>query len=232
MRHLIQSARRPRWRRGGCAPAVLLALTASCGATTAHAKAMDGHEGAPDRSVSMDVVTGRLPITLPSFDVGARRPEQDGMAANAVRSLRDLSALDLRDMEGTRWTIDRVRGRVALIDVWATWCAPCLTELPYLKRARAGYSREELEILGVSVDVSDRRTFVSWINRHGVSWPQVFDGRGRNGPAARQLGVIGVPTSFLLDRRGRVVAMNVRGERLLAFVDALVRQGRLPGARR
>jgi len=139
-------------------------------------------------------------------------------------SLRDLRALDVTDMQGTRWTADRLRGRVTLIDVWATWCAPCLTELPYLKRARARHSRDDFEVLGVSIDVSDRRTFVSWASRHGVAWPQIFDGRGRSGPAARQLQVVGVPTSFLVDRHGRVLAMNLRGERLLAAIDALVRR--------
>lgn len=149
----------------------------------------------------------------------------DGATAGATAAAArlDIQALELQDMAGRTWTAESLRGRVTLIDVWATWCAPCLSELPYLKRARAAYSRETFEIIGVSIDVSDRRRFVSWINRHGVTWPQVFDGRGRNGPAARQLGVIGVPTSFLMDRNGRVVAMNLRGERLLAAIDALIR---------
>jgi thiol-disulfide isomerase/thioredoxin len=156
----------------------------------------------------------------------AGRPEASGRAgAREARPMpQTLSGLQARDMDGRRWTADDLRGRVTLIDVWATWCAPCLTELPFLKRARARYSREDFEILGVSFDVSDRRTFVSWINRHRVDWPQVHDGRGRQGPAARQLQVRGVPTSFLLDREGRLVAMNLRGERLLAAVDALVRE--------
>jgi thiol-disulfide isomerase/thioredoxin len=139
-----------------------------------------------------------------------------------------LDQLRLRDTDGRVWTADDLRGRVTLIDVWATWCAPCLTELPYLKRARARYGREDFEILGVSFDVSDRRTFVSWLNRHRVDWPQVFDGRGRQGPAARQLRAVAVPTSYLIDRQGRVVGANLRGERLLAAIDVAVGRGRAP----
>jgi thiol-disulfide isomerase/thioredoxin len=134
-----------------------------------------------------------------------------------------LDQLQLHDMDGRTWTAGDLRGRVTLIDVWATWCAPCLTELPYLKRAREQYGREDFEILGVSFDVSDRRTFVSWLNRHRVDWPQVFDGRGRQGPTARQLRVVAVPTSFLVDRHGRLIGMNLRGERLLAAIDAAVK---------
>src|SRR5687768_9588237 len=138
-------------------------------------------------------------------------------AADAIATMRVV------DLDGRAWTADKLRGRVTLIDFWATWCAPCLTELPYLKQARARYSTEEFEILGVSFDVSDRRALLSWLNRQGVFWPQVFDGRGRNGPVARHFGVIGVPTSFLTGADGSIAATNLRGPRLLAAIDAQVR---------
>jgi thiol-disulfide isomerase/thioredoxin len=138
-------------------------------------------------------------------------------AADAIATMRVV------DLDGRAWTADSLRGRVTLIDFWATWCAPCLTELPYLKQARARYSTDEFEVLGVSFDVSDRRTLTSWLNRQGVIWPQVFDGRGRNGPAARHFGVIGVPTSFLIGADGSVAATNLRGQRLLTAIEAEVR---------
>jgi thiol-disulfide isomerase/thioredoxin len=135
------------------------------------------------------------------------------------RTASAIETMRLVDLDGREWTAARLRGRVTLIDFWATWCAPCLTELPYVKQARARYGRHEFEVLGVSFDVSDRRTLVSWLNRHAVEWPQVFDGRGRTGPAARHFGVSAVPTSFLIGADGALVAMNLRGERLLAAID-------------
>jgi thiol-disulfide isomerase/thioredoxin len=133
-----------------------------------------------------------------------------------------LARLRLIDLDGHEWTAERLRGRVTLIDFWATWCAPCLEELPYVKQARARYSREEFDVLGVSFDVTDRRAFVSWLNRHRVTWPQIFDGRGRRGEAARHFNVAAVPSSFLVDASGRIVARNLRGQRLLAAIDAHV----------
>jgi thiol-disulfide isomerase/thioredoxin len=151
-----------------------------------------------------------------------------------ARTVGDAFAtMKLVDLDGRTWTADDLRGRVTLVDFWATWCAPCLTELPFLKRARAQYSREEFEILGVSFDVSDRRTLTSWMNRQGVGWPQVFDGRGRTGPVGRHFGVIGVPTSFLVAADGKLVGMNLRGARLLRAIEAQVRElrsSRLPRA--
>ena len=146
--------------------------------------------------------------------LAASRP-LDGtfIASKAVETMRVV------DLNGSTWTADALRGRVTLIDFWATWCAPCLTELPVLKEARRRYSRDEFEVLGISFDVSDRRTLISWMNRQGVTWPQVFDGRGRTGPVPRHFAVAAVPTSFLVDADARVVAMNLRGARLLAAIE-------------
>jgi thiol-disulfide isomerase/thioredoxin len=163
-------------------------------------------------------VSLRAAVLVLAIGAAAGSTGQAADRATAVHTMR------LVDLDGRVWNHDRLRGRVTLIDFWATWCAPCLTELPYLKRARARYSAQEFEILGVSFDVSDRRTLVSWMNRHGVVWPQVFDGRGRSGPAARHFGVAAVPTSFLVDGDARIVASNLRGERLLAAIDAQVNE--------
>jgi thiol-disulfide isomerase/thioredoxin len=126
------------------------------------------------------------------------------------------------DLSGRTWDAARFQGRITVVDFWATWCAPCLVELPYLKRAAARYAPEEFQIVGVSVDVMDRRSLVSWLNRQNVTWPQVFDGRGLRGPIARMFGVEAVPATFLLDAEGRLVATNLRGDRLLNAIDVMV----------
>jgi thiol-disulfide isomerase/thioredoxin len=145
------------------------------------------------------------------------------MPAASARTIDDaLATMRVADLDGTAWSAERLRGRVTLIDFWATWCAPCLTELTYLKQAHTRYSRQEFEILGISFDVSDRRTLQSWLNRQGVNWPQAFDGRGRLGPMARHFGVSAVPTSFLVGADGHLVGMNLRGTRLLAAIETEV----------
>jgi len=147
------------------------------------------------------------------------------VATTSGRTVEEaIATLRAVDLEGRTWSADRLRGRVTLIDFWATWCAPCLTELPYLKQARATYPREEFEILGVSFDVSDRRALQSWLNRQGVDWPQVFDGRGRLGLVARHFGIIAVPTSFLIGADGQVAGTNLRGKQLLNRIEKEVRE--------
>lgn len=142
--------------------------------------------------------------------------------ASRERLTSAFALLDARDLQGTRWTAASLRGRIVVLDFWATWCAPCLAELPWLRRIQARHG-DRVVVLGVNLDVSDRRTLTGWLRRQGVEWPQLHDGRGYNGDLARQFEVTSLPTSVLIDREGRVQALNLRGERLIAAIDALVR---------
>ena len=142
-----------------------------------------------------------------------------------------LRAFDARDLEGRRWTADTIRGRVVLLDFWATWCAPCLAELPRLKALRGRYGREQFEILGISLDAVDRRAFVSWLNRQRIDWPQVHERGGYAASLPRLFGVDRLPRTVLLDRDGRVAAVDLRGEALARAVDTLVRSAAAGGAK-
>lgn len=134
----------------------------------------------------------------------------------------ELDPEGLRTVDGRTLTSDDVRGKVVLLDFWATWCAPCLEELPRLRRLHDARAADGLAIVGISLDVTDRRGFVSWLRRNGVTWPQVHDGRGYNGPLALKYGIEQLPATVLFDRDGRVAARDLRGERLEAAVDALL----------
>lgn len=123
-----------------------------------------------------------------------------------------LSARDLRD-------------RVVLVDVWATWCAPCLAEMPTLKQLHNRHGNS-LRIVGVNVDSLPRRDLRQWLARKGITWPQLFDGRGLRGPLSTRLKVDSLPRSFLYDAEGRLVATDLRGETLARAVDTLVARSR------
>lgn len=146
---------------------------------------------------------------------------------------RDLQTavdrLNVIDLDGRRWTSADLRGRLVLIDFWATWCAPCLAQIPELKRLRATYG-ERFEVLGISLDARDRRDVITWLNRQGVAWPQVHDGRAFSGPAVRRFGVQALPASLLV-LNGRVVATNLRGEELERAVDYLTSTSSFDAAR-
>jgi thiol-disulfide isomerase/thioredoxin len=140
---------------------------------------------------------------------------------------RGLALPDVRatDISGATWTTEQLRGRVTVIDFWATWCAPCLAEMPRLKRIRESYSRSELEILGVALEPGARRTLVSWLNRNRVDWPQIHE-RGYDSTLATAFGVRALPATIVVDADGRISAIGLRGEALEQHVAGLVVQGR------
>lgn len=158
-------------------------------------------------------------LTLATAASAAQRTVDRAALVRAVINL-DADALD-----GSTWTYDRIQGRITLIDFWATWCAPCIRELPHVKRARAKYGAN-FRVLGISLDRMDRRDFISWLRRHGVEWPQIHADGGYEDAIALQFGIDRLPANLLLDRHGRVRALDVRGSDLFVQVDALLAEDR------
>ena len=132
----------------------------------------------------------------------------------------DVIRADLQTIDGRITSVEELRGRVVLLDFWATWCAPCLADLPKLKKLHAQYSRDDFEIIGISLDTMDRRTFNSWVRRNSIAWPQVQEGRGYNGDLARLFGVEQLPVTILLGRDGRVARRDLRGAELESAIAA------------
>ncbi len=125
-------------------------------------------------------------------------------------------------MNGRRWTAENLRGRVVVLDFWATWCPPCWEEIPWLRRVQDGLDPARVQVLGITLDVTDRRTLVAWLNRRRVDWPQVREPHGYDGVLAARFGVSALPASVLVAPDGRVVAVNLRGAQLVSAVEALL----------
>lgn len=156
-------------------------------------------------------------------------PAAAGNDAERLRQMtRAFNELDVRDMAGRRWTAADLRGRVVVLDFWATWCPPCWNELPWLRRIHEK-DPGRVQVLGVSLDVTDRRTLVAWFNRQRVEWPQVWETQGYESALAERFGVGSLPTTLVIDRHGRVVAVNLRGEKLVMAVDALLAEAQPTG---
>jgi len=110
---------------------------------------------------------------------------------------------------------------LAIASVLAAGTA-CLADLPRLKALRERHSRSDFEILGISLDASSRRTFISWLQRNRVDWPQIHESRGYNADTPRLFGVDRLPMTILVGRDGSVAAVGLRGERLDARIEHLL----------
>ncbi len=131
-----------------------------------------------------------------------------------------FTALDGREVD-----LRQLRGKVVVIDFWASWCQPCIKEMPELKRLYEEHHREGLEVIGISLDkAGDRSKLLRLIDNLGLPWPQHFDGRGRDNRYAVQFGVTGIPKALVLDRSGILVSDNLRGNLLAQQIKQLLHE--------
>ena len=157
-------------------------------------------------------------LALPAVGSAPQTATADGRP----RSTHHAVPWRATDIEGRAWSSDALQGRVVLVDFWATWCAPCLEELPRLKRLHEREGPRGLTIIGVSLDRATTRDFRSWLQRQAITWPQVRESGQYESPLARTFGVEAIPASYLFDRDGRLHATSLRGEALETRVSALV----------
>jgi len=107
---------------------------------------------------------------------------------------------------GARVSLDTLRGKVVLLDFWASWCAPCVKALPSVKKVQKDHARDPFVVVGVSAD-RDGRAWRMFTDKNGMTWPQYWD---ENGEIARLFGVREFPTYVLLDAEG-IERMRVKG---------------------
>lgn len=127
-----------------------------------------------------------------------------------------------KDLEGQPLSLARFKGKVVLVDFWATWCGPCVAELPNVLAAYQKYHAKGFEIVGISLDENEG-ALKGFLSAKGMKWPQYFDGQGWESKLGRRYGVSSIPATFLLDRDGKIVAKNLRGPALDAELEKLLK---------
>ncbi len=141
----------------------------------------------------------------------------------APRRPAGFSPFRAADLDGRPISPEDYRGSVLLIDFWATWCAPCLAEMPNVVEVYRAYHAQGFEIIGVSLDRAEAEEQIRSVMREqGMVWRQVYDGGYWQAEVAVQNNIHSIPATFLLDRTGKVRYTNLRGAELERRVRELV----------
>ncbi|MBK7030654.1 MAG: TlpA family protein disulfide reductase [Bacteroidales bacterium] len=122
--------------------------------------------------------------------------------------------IKLADPEGVERSLSSLRGKVVLIDFWASWCGPCRKENPNVVKAYAKYKEKGFEVFSVSLD-KDRESWLKAIATDKLVWPNhVSDLKYWKSAGAAAYGVTAIPFTVLIDKEGKIVAKKLRGEEL------------------
>lgn len=142
-----------------------------------------------------------------------------------VRKERQLAAkpleLKFTAIDGAEVDLAKMRGKVVLVDFWATWCGPCRAEMPNVVATFNQLHKNGFEIVGVSLD-QDKDKLLSFTKQAGMTWPQYFDGKGWANEISSRNGVNAIPAAWLVDKKGFVRSTEARGDDLGVQVKKLL----------
>ena len=153
---------------------------------------------------------------------------------------KDLFAVSFTAVDGRAVDLSKLRGKVVLLDFWATWCGPCKEEIPNVKKVYAAYHEKGFEVVGISLENGNlatkdtpeqaaaklekaKQVLADFTAKNAMPWPQYFDGKFWRNEISTRFAIDSIPAMFLLDQNGKVVSTNARGEKLETEVKRLLK---------
>jgi len=161
----------------------------------------------------------RIKTEFPRTEIGAhvdemladlKRMQAKYLAQQAMAPGKVFPDFTAKSLAGADVSLAQFKGKVVLVDFWATWCPPCVAEMPHLKAAYEKYHGKGFEIVGISLDQSES-TLKDFVQKNSIPWIQICDGKGWESAFAEKCGVDVIPTMYLLDADGKIIGSNLGG---------------------
>ena len=172
-----------------------------------------------------------------------KRPAGRGLPPQRATAAKPLKPFKATDIDGEPISLADYRGKVVLVDFWATWCGPCLRAMPHIVEAYDEFNARGFEIIGISLDSEPgqqrggpviapkpnsktTKKIRKVAKEHSMTWRQIYEGGGWSTRLARENGIRSIPATFLIDRTGKVRYTNLRGRALAEKISELLGRGR------
>lgn len=169
----------------------------------------------PETRVLYDLLSPRVKSSSIGKELQATLEKQ-----KTVQTGAKAPAFSLPKPDGAEVSLASVRGKCILIDFWASWCGPCIRELPNIKEVYAKYHSKGFEVVSISLD-DNKDKWIGAIKKYQLPWLQLSSLKGWKCPVAKLYNVSSVPAMVLLDENGMIVTNNARGEALEKEVSKL-----------
>ncbi len=118
-----------------------------------------------------------------------------------AEDIKTAPEFTLLDMDGTRTSLSDFKGKVIILDFWATWCPPCRAEIPHFVELYSEYRKKGLEVIGVSLDSNPEKALLPFIEEYKINYTMLIGNRDVTDSYG---GVISIPTTFVIDREGNI----------------------------
>jgi thiol-disulfide isomerase/thioredoxin len=124
--------------------------------------------------------------------------------SQAIVKVGDKPVLSFHAADGTPISLESLRGKIVIVDFWASWCGPCMAEADHMVRIKEEYESKGVQMIGISLD-SNKTQMIKTAKEKGFNWPHYFDGKVWQNDISREWGVHAIPSTFIISPDGEVL---------------------------